>query len=59
MPLLLGQSERSVLQASPIVAGAVVLLASMLTPEERGSGLWSPALVKQVLMESAHRLDHR
>ena len=42
--------------ASPVVAGAVALLLSSLSTEQRD--LINPATVKQSLMESAQRLPH-
>lgn len=42
--------------ASPVVAGAVALLLSSLSDEQRES--INPATVKQSLMESAQRLPH-
>lgn len=43
--------------ASPVVAGAIVLLASTV-PEERRRAVVNPASVKRALVQSAHRLRH-
>ena len=44
--------------ACPVVAGAIALLASIV-PEPRRWQLLNPGAIKQVLVESAHRLHRR
>ena len=46
------------LVACPVVAGAIALLVSIV-PEPRRWQLLNPAVIKQVLTQTAHKLHHR